>query len=92
MSPNSFIKLQTNRYVTQRLFAAGLRRCARHPTAHLSKLSGAAGASSERHLPGLEVGAASAFPPLSAMDVVFCCSASRVPKGPSYLPRSLERF
>uniref|UniRef100_A0A452UK68 Nucleoporin 210 n=1 Tax=Ursus maritimus TaxID=29073 RepID=A0A452UK68_URSMA len=46
MSPNSFIRLQTNRYVTQRLFAAGLGNGAPHPTTHLSKLSGAEGASS----------------------------------------------
>lgn len=40
--PNSFIKPQTNRYVTQRLCAARLRSCARRPTAPLPKLSGAA--------------------------------------------------
>lgn len=52
MSPNSFIRLQTNRYVTQRLFAAGLGSGAPHPTTHLSKLSGAEDASSELRLSG----------------------------------------
>lgn len=50
MSPNSFIRLQTNRYVTQRLFAAGLGSSTPHPATHLSKLSGAEGASSELRL------------------------------------------
>lgn len=65
MSPNSFVKLQTNRYVTQRGFIQVAKLCS-HPTAHLSKSSGAVGASGELHLPpgvALEAGAASALLP-----------------------------
>ena len=48
MSPSSFIKLQTNRYVTRRgsMWVARLRS---HPTAHLSTSAGAVSAEGQPH-------------------------------------------
>ena len=94
MSPNSFVKLQTNRYVTQRGFVRVAKLCS-HPTARLPKSSGAMGASGELHLPpgvALEAGATSALLPVTG-DVP--CSSAASPRGSLFFslrPRTSHAF
>lgn len=83
MSPNSFIKLQTNRYVTRRgsVWVARLRS---RPTAHLSMSAGAVSAKGQPHLPAVLL-------LLPAAEMARAC-LQHLPLGPSPPPHGPDRL
>ena len=83
MSPNSFIKLQTNRYVPRRssMWVARLRS---RPTAHLSTSAGAVSAKGQLHHPAVLL-------LLPAVEMAPAC-LRHLPLGPSPPPHGPERL
>ena len=83
MSPNSFIKLQTNRYVPRRssMWVARLRS---RPTAHLSTSAGAVSAKGQPHHPAVLL-------LLPAVEMAHAC-LRHLPLGPSPPPHGPERL